>query len=114
MKLAGMRQHKFTLIVIILFLRSQSFFGWISQLFHSVYIKQNCSLFTARLFCVAIHMLNTKFYFFRIVAVLLKKGVNISVKDQNDDTPLHLAAKGDHLEVVTLLIDHHADIDPLK
>ena len=29
-------------------------------------------------------------------------------------TPLHHAIEHDHLEIVTLLIDSHADIDPVK
>jgi ankyrin repeat protein len=41
---------------------------------------------------------------------LLKKGAYINVQDHKGETPLSLAAKGGHIEIVQALLDKFADV----
>ncbi|KAI6652081.1 protein phosphatase 1 regulatory subunit [Oopsacas minuta] len=45
----------------------------------------------------------------KMVDLLLKKGVNSSVKDADEWTPLHVACSQDALEIVKLLLEYNAD-----
>ena len=45
----------------------------------------------------------------QMVDLLLKKGVNASVKDADEWTPLHVACTQDSLEIVKLLLEHNAN-----
>eukprot|EP00800_Vazella_pourtalesii_P008245 TRINITY_DN21873_c0_g1_i1.p1 TRINITY_DN21873_c0_g1~~TRINITY_DN21873_c0_g1_i1.p1 ORF type:complete len:293 (-),score=43.69 TRINITY_DN21873_c0_g1_i1:83-961(-) len=45
----------------------------------------------------------------QMVDLLLKKGVNASVKDADEWTPLHVACSQDSLEIVKLLLEHNAN-----
>ena len=38
----------------------------------------------------------------------------MTIKDKEGFVPLHYAARHEFLEIVTLLVDNHADIDPIK
>jgi len=49
--------------------------------------------------------------FFRNCIELLKRGANPNLKDINGFVPLHCAAESGNLEVVKLLISHHANVD---
>ena len=46
-----------------------------------------------------------------IVELLLAKGVDVNVKNQNDSTPLHNAADDGHTDVVELLLAKGADVN---
>lgn len=46
-----------------------------------------------------------------IVEYLLDKGVNVNIKNNDGDTPLHLAVKLNDFAVTKLLLDYHAKID---
>ena len=46
---------------------------------------------------------------YEIVELLLKKGVNSSVKDADEWTPLHIACHSNALDIVKLLLEYEAD-----
>jgi len=51
-------------------------------------------------------------YNLRCVKVLCKYGYDLKVKaSQHDDTPLHIAARDGHLEIVKYLISQGIDIE---
>lgn len=51
------------------------------------------------------------FNYFRNCIELLKRGANPNLKDSNGCVPLHYAAESGSLDVVKLLINHHANVD---
>lgn len=48
-----------------------------------------------------------------MVQKLIEKGAEVDVKDLRGATPILNAAENDHPNIVKLLIDNHADIDPI-
>ena len=60
-----------------------------------------------------LHQLAKKGYT-EFVAILLKFGLNIDIKNNKGSTPLHLAAANGHANIVKLLIDHESDIKAVK
>jgi hypothetical protein len=47
-----------------------------------------------------------------VVELLLAKGADVNVVDQNNQTPLHDTAGHGHIDVVKLLLDKGADVNP--
>ena len=47
----------------------------------------------------------------KVVEVLLSKGAEINVEDENRCTPLMLAAERGHIDILLYLIDHDADVN---
>jgi len=48
---------------------------------------------------------------FRNCIELLRRGANPNLKDSNGCVPLHYAAESGNLDVVKLLVTHHANVD---
>ncbi|EAY19427.1 ankyrin repeat protein, putative [Trichomonas vaginalis G3] len=46
--------------------------------------------------------------------ILLNCGANPNLKDGNQETPLHFAAKSNSLDIVSTLISHGADINAIN
>jgi ankyrin repeat protein len=46
-----------------------------------------------------------------IVELLVQKGADLNVQDQDSRTPLHLACDGGHLNIVELLVQKGADLN---
>ncbi|KAK0101622.1 hypothetical protein ONS95_006785 [Cadophora gregata] len=49
-----------------------------------------------------------------IVKLLIHNGAKVSVRDNNEETPLFLAASNGNYRVVELLIQHHAEVNTLN
>lgn len=50
--------------------------------------------------------------YLEVFQVLLANGVAVNARDQNKETPLHVAARSNNLVVATALLDAGAEIDP--
>ena len=50
----------------------------------------------------------------KLVAYLIKQGVNINVVNKNKDTPLHLAVITQNIDAVKLLLDAGADMSAIN
>jgi len=50
--------------------------------------------------------------YLEVFQLLLANGVAVNARDQNKETPLHVAAESNNLVVVTALLDAGAEIDP--
>ena len=50
-------------------------------------------------------------FYLRNCIELLKRGANPNLKDINGFVPLHYGAESGNMEIVKLLITHHANID---
>ncbi len=50
----------------------------------------------------------------KVVKLLLKKGAEINMQNNYDETPLHISSKYGHLNIVKYLVDRNADIDTVS
>ena len=50
--------------------------------------------------------------YLEVFRVLVANGATVNPRDQNEETPLHVAAESDNLVVATALLDTGAEIDP--
>ncbi|KAJ1969356.1 Glycerophosphocholine phosphodiesterase [Dispira parvispora] len=75
-------------------------------------------LSTSQSFLLSESLLNTpltvacKLGYAELVSLLLSRGANINTTDDDEESPLHLAARGGHTEVLRVLLNHQSREHP--
>ena len=66
-----------------------------------------------RVYLIHVALCAVYIFHFRNCIELLKRGVNVNLRDIDGCVPLHCAAQSGNLEVVRLLVNHHANVDAM-